>query len=562
MMAFAIIAGAKSVARPNGFVTRSMTKAGGRLSQMTLVASPDLPWLAGRNALLVGRLFERGSDREMSDGAALDHAITDGEEELLRNYWGSYVLVHESKAGQLSILRDPSGAIPCYISGPSHDVVLSDATVGRILGLIDRPQIDWAFLTQWLQFPYLRAARTGLLNVEELTPGACRPLADAKSSETQVWQPACLASPALIDAGAAARQLRQTALNSAARVSGEGLTLIQMSGGLDSSILAACLAAKGHDLKAITFASASPDGDERHYASAVAEHLGIPLAIAHETDAPPSEPAPPGFRPGINILLEAIDRMVEDYRRTIGAGIVVDGGGGDSLFGFSRTAAPILDAFRDGEAWDTMQSVSERSSASMWRVAQVTLRQFLRRPSGWPENRHFIGAAAILGPAERHGWLAGSTRLPRGKLEHLTSLVHIQHFLDRHAIGGDHRHPLMNQPLIELCLSIPSWVWNADGCDRAVARRAFRDSLPPAITERRTKGSLQGYFHRRFRKMMPVMRPLLLDGELARRQLVDRAALEHALADDDVLNDDRALRLSEIATLETWLSAWRSLGAS
>ncbi|QNM83346.1 hypothetical protein H8M03_03090 [Sphingomonas sabuli] len=539
-----------------------MGEANGRLSQLTLVTSPDLPWLAGRAALLVGRLFERDTNREISDGAALDRAIANDEEELLRTHWGSYVLVHETKSGDLKVLRDPSGAIPCYVAGPDREVILSDATIGRALNLIERPQIDWAFVVQWLQFPFLRVAGTGLDGVTELTPGASRPLACSQSSETQLWRPLSFARAAMDEPDDAARMLRQTALSSVPRASGDALTLIQISGGLDSSILAACLAARGRNLKAMTFATSSPDGDERQYAEAVAGHLGIPLEIVHESDVCPSAPAPPGFRPGINLLLDAIDRTVEDYRQAIGAGIVVDGGGGDSLFGFSRTAAPILDAFRAGEAWATMRSVSERSSASMWRVAEVTLRQLLRRPSGWPDNPHFLGSAARLRPAERHPWLAGAARLPRGKLEHLTSLVHIQHFLDRHAIGGDHRHPLMNQPLIELCLSIPSWMWNADGCDRAVARRAFWESLPRSITERRTKGSLQGYFHRRFLKLRPDMRPLLLDGELARRQLVDRAAIEAALRDDEVLSDDRALRLSEIATLESWLSAWCSLGAS
>ena len=120
----------------------------------------------------------------------------------------------------------------------------------------------------------------------------------------------------------------------------------------------------------------------------------------------------------------------------------------------------------------------------------------------------------------------------------------------------------MNQPLIEQCLSIPSWMWNADGRDRAVARRAFADMLPARIIDRRTKGSLQGYFHRRFHAELPRLKALLLEGELAKRDLVDRAAIEAALADEHIVEDESAMRLSEIATLEDWLAGWRRASAT
>src|SRR3546814_19190936 len=51
-----------------------------------------------------------------------------------------------------------------------------------------------------------------------------------------------------------------------------------------------------------------------------------------------------------------------------------------------------------------------------------------------------------------------------------------------------HIAPLLSQPIVELCLSIPTWHWIADGRDRAVAHAAFSNRLPRTINVRQQKG--------------------------------------------------------------------------
>src|SRR3546814_8257227 len=50
-------------------------------------------------------------------------------------------------------------------------------------------------------------------------------------------------------------------------------------------------------------------------------------------------------------------------------------------------------------------------------------------------------------------------------------------------------HPLMSQPIIEACLSVPSWEACRGGSDRSFTRRAFTGDLPPTVIERRIKRS-------------------------------------------------------------------------
>src|SRR3546814_7682310 len=52
---------------------------------------------------------------------------------------------------------------------------------------------------------------------------------------------------------------------------------------------------------------------------------------------------------------------------------------------------------------------------------------------------------------------------------------------------------LLSQPIVEYCLGIPPWEACEGGVDRSVARRAFAQDLPIAVTARSGKGSPDGF---------------------------------------------------------------------
>src|SRR3546814_17148839 len=77
--------------------------------------------------------------------------------------------------------------------------------------------------------------------------------------------------------------------------------LVELSGGLDSSIVTAALKSADADFSAITFATPDAEGDERVYARAVAARCGIALAeVEHDDHAIDliSLPATVSARPG------------------------------------------------------------------------------------------------------------------------------------------------------------------------------------------------------------------------------------------------------------------------
>lgn len=183
-------------------------------------------------------------------------------------------------------------------------------------------------------------------------------------------------------------------------------------------------------------------------------------------------------------------------------------------------------------------------------------RRLTRTRPAWKEDRSFLAPAALLLEPELHPWLCGLSA-PPGKREHVEAIVHIQHFLDRCASPIERIHPLLAQPLLEICLQIPSWLWLEGGRDRAVAREAFKGLVPASVLERRMKGSLQGMLYRGFSAFRDPMRKLLAEGELAQLQIVDAAAIEDALNGDAWMEDAVQLRISEMAALELWVRSWR-----
>jgi asparagine synthase (glutamine-hydrolysing) len=530
--------------------------------ELLFVSDKRTPCQACAGALLVGQLFSAEGDR-MTDLSVL--AAEHFEPAILAtsaHLWGNFALFLSSPA-RLGVYRDPSASIPVYRCGDGLDCIfVSDAELASRFGFLDQASTSLIFATHWLQFPFLRSARTGLAGVTEILPGTWLRF-DGGWMEMRPWRPANFLAreDALMDASEAARRLREVALNVIPRQVGADSIVLQLSGGLDSSIVAYSLAKAGRKFSCVNFATASPDGDERQFAREAASTFGVALReLIEARGAKLAPPGRPSFRPGTNPLLLPFEEAVSCAAEELGAQLLVDGAGGDNLFCHLTSAAPVLDALiRAGprEAVRTIGAIALRANASWWDVVRAAERR-TRRRNAWKDNLTFLNEGALLNKPDPHPWLAGLAQVPPGKREHVEALVHIQHFLDRRGSELPLLHPLLAQPLLELCLRIPSWLWMRGGRDRAVARDAFKDHVPAPILNRRSKGSLLGLFYRSFGLLQREMVDLLLTGELNANGIIDAQALQAAIRAGRVVRDDLQLRISEMVALELWLQSWKS----
>ncbi len=133
-----------------------------------------------------------------------------------------------------------------------------------------------------------------------------------------------------------------------------------------------------------------------------------------------------------------------------------------------------------------------------------------------------------------------------------------QGYLDRyeHAEIAPVVAPLLSQPIIELCLRIPARFWVEGGQNRAMARQAFADRLPPLLANRKTKGGLSSLVATITGTHLEILSRRLQDGRLAQAGLLDRAGLAQALNAPGSISSIDQFRILQIADIEAWVRTW------
>ncbi|MDQ8757406.1 asparagine synthase-related protein [Sphingosinicella sp. LHD-64] len=537
-----------------------------------VLASPDCPVLplAGEGAIL-GALFHRHGPARRIDALAPDEAagLLEGRgARLLKSCWGGYVALL-CGPGPPRVLRDPSGALPCYVArlGPAP-LFASDAallcTAARL-----RPVVDWPALARHLHANGLPVAETALEGVGELLAGFARD-GDETAPCWSPWNHVASALPP-DPVQLAERLARCVTACVGAWTAPFPRLLLSVSGGLDSSIVAACLAGTTHEIRCLTMYSDDPRGDERPYARALCAALGLSLRETRydRGDVDIAEPLNAHLpRPVGRTQALAYERAHLVAARAYGIDAFVTGHGGDNVFAHSQSASPIVDRYlREGLGtglFHTLVDTCRLTGCGPLDAARraLHLRRRWPRPYRWhvsPDLLHPDLLAGLGATRPGHPWLAPPPGALPGQLAHIAGLLRSQQSLEpMRAARAPVLHPLLSQPVVELCLAIPSWAWRAGGIDRAVARRAFAGRLPDAIVSRRVKGGPDGFSAALIHACRAPIRERLLGGRLAAQSLVDRAALEAVLAEERPMPEDAPVRLQELLVAEAWLDHWLS----
>lgn len=250
-----------------------------------LFADPAAPILEmGNGTILLGHVFDRRSCRPLGGGwpglaRAPDHASH--AEQIVRDCWGSYLAFGGNPSRNIAFcLRDPSGGIPAFRAERlSQLYVASGLDLLHILRASDA-DIDWSAIKAQFLSGQMQGPRTCIEGVREITPGGMLTAQDGDRLETQCWTPAKFAQAARdIAMPAAADMLQETILSAVGAWAGVwDRPLIELSGGLDSSIVAAATRRAASSATGVTLVTPGRDGDERRLARMVADHLNMPLA--------------------------------------------------------------------------------------------------------------------------------------------------------------------------------------------------------------------------------------------------------------------------------------------
>lgn len=512
---------------------------------------------AGEGAILVGWAFYRkgfGACSHLSHHE-IERLVASRGRWALEALWGHYLLVWRDGNHRVWVLRSPVDGPPLYHAiSPHGSCAFTDLALARWLGFAlagpDPAAVDAA-----LRFPFLRAPVTEIAGVREILPGE---IVDLRTGERQQgsWLPwdYCLRPPRRIEPA----ELRDLVGAVVRTWSGRFNRIqLELSGGLDSSIVAACLAGRAGAWRALTLATRDPDGDERPYARAVMSLVGIELA--ERWRPPPGDPRrlPERLRvrPGGFGLLGPSDNLYLEAAREFGADAIFTGTGGDNIFGYITSAGPIVDALRfagPAAAWRAAGDLARLARDNRWKALLYAARRALRTPAPWPTEQSLLSdryAAAM--PA--HPWAESADSIAPGQRTYGLALLLMQSFINAYdrALVMPMVAPLLSQPLVEFGLGVQSWQWSEGGRDRALARAAFADLLPPEVIARRSKGRILSVFLPAFARDRHALRPFILDGWLAGAGVLDLDAVS-AMLEPGAGDPLSIMRVLEIADIECW----------
>jgi asparagine synthase (glutamine-hydrolysing) len=552
--------------------------AGGWLStlvtpafELFLSRDGDMISLGDRGAI-IGPIFRRHGPPSVVTAIDCQEAETilaDGEV-LLERYWGTYVAVLGSEPG-VRVLRDPSGAFPCcHFTSNGLTVFAADAAA-LLETRLWSPGIDWRNLARHFYTRGLPSARTALAGVTELLPGFC-----AHSSTTGIrtvasWSPWNYVQPGNVQASQDVEALyRVIGFATRALASRHQRLLIGVSGGLDSSIVLACLKDRHADILAATATTLELDGDERDYARIVCDALQIDLVEAplSLSDVDVAQAAAPHLlRPTSRTQSQAYNAIMARIVAASSIDAFCTGNGGDNVFAFSQSAVSIYDRFlSEGLSTGTLRTlldVCALNGCSPYAALRSVLRTALSssRSYNWICDPLFLNetviAAEAMEPVE-HSWLQAPTGVPPGKAAHVSMLLRIQQHLQASAggIGVEVLTPLMSQPVIEACLSIPTWRWCVGGRNRAVAREAFASDLPQAIIARRSKGGPDSFCSDLIEANRNEILERLLHGRMADAGILDLRSIELALVGDAQIKAHEHVEILGLIEAEAWIDQW------
>lgn len=527
------------------------------------------------NGFIVGKLFRASGEFDKIDAFTREEAETIGRDSrLVSQYWGSYVSAFRTDR-EVGILRDPLGGLPCYYtSSRGLTAFVSDAPILEKAGLL-RPLVDLAAVGRTLYFSQLPTEGTAISGLKQLLPGQMITLADHETNLTQQWSPWDHMAPrASEDLHTRSERLEHVIRRThAAWAKCYPRSLIGLSGGLDSSIVAVCLAEACETVHCLTAVTSDPVGDERLYARMICDQTGTAFHEKEYADAAiemgrsvaEGVPIPNGKTHEM-----AYNRVVREAARRLNVDAFFVGAGGDNVFYLTHSARPIVDRYlAEGiskNLYATILDICSITGASFWQAISEAVRIGIRgrrRAQIWHVDTDYLDRELVANAAEspvQHPWLRAPKDASYGKLGHVAMILRALHHIEHRdkQLTVPMISPLLSQPIVEACLAIPSWEACHGGQDRSAARRAFSAALPSRVVGRRGKGSPDGFVGGFIRHHCGEIADRLLNGHLATNRLIDRQALEIALRPTTPLQRNDCARIMELLDAEAWIDHWSS----
>lgn len=418
-------------------------------------------------------------------------------------------------------------------------------------------QYEPRYLVELISLCPLTRGLTAYRRVRRLPAGTAATLGDRALIEQVYWSPDEFEARRHTSAFEREAPLELRDLLSASvqqRLTGDGETWAQLSGGMDSSSIvstAQWLVSRGvipHGIAGtVTYVDwQGTDADEREFSSAVAARWRTRNEVIVDPPLWSDGEAPPPHldQPRDSLIFSPRERRLCTIVRQAGGRALLAGFGSDELF--TGTIIYFADWLAKGRVWQAARALAHwaaRGRVSFWAVAYDNailplVPRVLRRPGSYDDGRllPWIAEDAVRRYELRHRTNAvtgGGGRLGRKYRDTMLQMTAaIRSHLDAGGLGDvlDVRYPFLSRPLVEFALRLPPELCARPHARKWVLREAMREIVPDIVRRRVGKGGPTDALVRSLSAQRQLLEPLADAPILGELGIVDPNQLRLAFA--------------------------------
>ena len=566
---------------------------------MTIIYNGELYNYKALRAELASRgvRFVTGSDTEV-----VLEAWRSWGPDALRRFRGMFAFaLLDERTGDLVLARDPLGIKPLYYLRRDAGVVFASELKALVAAVGPELRIEPGALVASMLYYWLPEQRCAIDGVQKLPGGSwarCRP--DGTFSVQHYWRAADVAAQAAAGPPADLGQVIEESV--AAHLVSDVPVSSFLSGGLDSSIVTVLAHQAESEIDAYTITFRPEDQrleampDDAVYARKVAARYGIDL---HEIEISPD------IVDMLPRIVDVLDEPIGDpaaintflmcqAARERGVKVILSGMGADELFGGYRKHLACVMASKyaalPGLVRAPVRSAVQRLPVSVhgrglryarWAKRFLTFAEL-------PEEPRFRRSYTLYDPPELVGLISPDLA---GYVEDVVwehrdvykdnsltdevnrmCLADTRMFLpglnlaytDRASMAAsvEVRVPFVDPIVAQAAFSISGSEKIRRRQGKVALKRAAESWLPREIVHR-PKASFSAPLRAWVRgDLRPVIRDVLVGGELVGAGMIRRDALLRLIQDEDAGREDRSKQIWQLLTLELWYRNARSKGVA
>lgn len=518
------------------------------------------------NAIIIGKLFKKSKNKSSKVVNKNKRIIT--IEELVKDFWGSYIAIIFDNEN-VEVFKDPACSFDfLWTINNENTIGFSDVEFYKKYSESNL-EVNDKYVAASLCYERLNLRETGFKNISNLLSGESITLYDLKIKT--IWSPEKFVKSDNLTIDVAMDELRKVVIDCISCWGNEyNNILLNLSGGLDSSLVATILRKHTNtNIYGLNLCFDSELGNEERYARDVSNMYEFPhfvfkmeenkFNLEDKLSIYPIQYKPLKYGLGFEILDKELE-ILEKYS----IDSIFSGCAGDVLFQTKNSIFIAQDYFRDNGLkgyLSTAIRTAELTNNTIWAVFKKTAAYIL-----FGSRRYAYEGKIDKGICNEkykeiidnkylsHPWIENISHINNGKKFQIFCLADSQNFYTNFYTSNfvDNLHPLLSQPIMEYCLSIPSYILTPQLISRGLIREAFKDYLPESIYRRRTKSGVGSYYADIVEDNFNNITEILCNGNLVKKDIISKFDLK-LLIEKAKNSDTVKMELFRLFTTEMWM---------